>query len=250
MQITSMLVGHLLTRLEVEAAKQGGSLDTQALRDIAQKFLAEEMPHFHSSFQRNYDECSHRRDDQRWSSVRNQPFERIITHKFAHLFAPRRGDDGDQGILSRRLMPGFTLAITKMIGPTLFDQCQLKARAIMQRHPTGTGGWNWHGIYADPECLALGNDVLVVVAHYFSDFDRRRNWFMALINSNLSPVRDDEDLHPNWQLGHHGFVELMQALFADLQRDLTTQPQKFLNRYGEQTAQAIGDFTHHLRIAM
>ena len=248
MQITSMLVGHLLTRLEVEAGKHGGSLHAEAMRDITQKFLAEEMPHFQSSFQRNYDECSLRRDVQRWSSIRNQPFERIITHKFAHLFTPRRGDDGEQGILSRRLMPGFTLAITKMIGPTLFDQCQLKARAIMQRHPTATGGWNWKAVYDDQECVTLSHDVLVVAAHYFSDFDRRRDWFMALINNNLSPVRDDESLHPNWQLSHHGFAELMHALFAELQRDLATQPQKFLTRYGEQTAQAIRDFAERLRV--
>ena len=247
-QITTLLVGHLLSRLEVQAGKNGGALSGAEIRTCTEKFLAEEMPHFQSSFRRNYDECSVRRQQHQWSTVRKQPLVRILTRKFAHLFAPRMGDGGEQGLLSRRMMPGFTVAITKMIGPTLYKQCQHKAQAIVERHPTAFGSFDWQAIYADPECLALSADILVVMAHYFTEFDRRRNWFMALVNSHLAPVLSDEDFHPNWQLTNHGFAEMMRSLFADLAAELDTHPDRMLARYGEQTAQAISNFLQRLRL--
>ena len=247
-QITTLLVGHLVSRLEVEAGKNGGTLSAEHIRACSEKFLTDELPHFQSAFQRNYDECTILREEHRWSASRQNPLDRILTKKFAHLFPPRKGDDGEHGILSRRLLPGFSLAITKMIGPMLYEQCQRKALAIMQRHPTVHGGFDWRAIYADPDCLSLSNDVLVVVAHYFAEFDRRRNWFMALLNNNLAPVKADEDHHANWQLTNHGFAEMMRALFVTLEADLQSQPDKMLVRYGESTVHAISAFLERLKI--
>jgi hypothetical protein len=249
-QLVSLMIGHLVTRLEVEAGKNNGVLAAQNIRDTCDKFLAEELPRFQSTFQRNYDECTQHREEHRWAGIRKQPFDRILTKRFAHLFPARKGDDGGQGLLSRRVIPGFNLAINKMIGPMLYEQCQRKTRAIMDRHPTEQGGYDWGKIYADPDCLALTNDVLVVVAHYFSEFERRRTWFMELVNSNLARPTDDEELHANWQLTPHGFSEMMRTLFEDMESTMTKHPERLKARYGEQTIRVLNEFLARLKIEL
>ncbi len=248
--LVSVMIGHLVTRLEVEAGKSNGRLSAAEIRESAEKFLAEELPRFHASFQRSYDECTQRREEHRWAGIRKQPFDRILTKRFAHLFPARKGDDGGQGLLSRRVIPGFNLAINKMIGPMLYEQCQRKTRAIMDRHPTEHGGYDWGKIYADPDCLALTNDVLVVVAHYFSEFERRRSWFMELVNSHLARPTDDEELHANWQLTAHGFYELMRTLFVDMEATIAQHPERLKSRYGEQTLTALSEFLERLKIEL
>ena len=247
-QITTLMVGHLITRLEVEAGKNYGFLSAGQLRTLAEAFLAEEMPRFQSTFQRGYDECTQRRDEHLWSGIRKHPFDRILTKKFAHLFPARNGDDGEQGLLSRKVIPGFNLAINKMIGPMLYEQCQNKIRAVMDRHPTNSGGYDWEAIYADPDCHSLTNDVLVVVAHYFSEFDRRRSWFMDLVNSKLSQSSDDDHTGPNWQLTSHGFAEMMRTLFADMEQTLSKNPEHLRTRYGDHTVTALINFLKRLRV--
>lgn len=232
-----MIVTHLMTRLEVEASKVGGSLTTDQMRAAAERFLADDLPSFRQTFQRGFDECTKTREAQKWSGIRKQPFDRILMKKFAHLFPSRSGDDGGLGVLSRRIIPGFNLAVTKMIGPLLYEQCQRKTRAIMDRH-TATDGYDWDAVYADPETVLLANDVLMLVAHYFTDFAKRRQWCMDMINAHLAPEQADSE-EAFWQLTNHGFAELMRALFADLRKT----PLKDLRaRYGNQSADALTVF--------
>lgn len=237
-----LVINHFLTRLEVEAAKAGGSLSAPEIRAIGQLFLTQDLPSFRQTFQRVFDDCTQRRDAQKWSGIRKQPFDRILMKKFAHLFPPRDGDDGGQGVLSRRIIPGFNLAVTKMIGPSLHEQCHRKTRAIMDRHP-GSGGYLWDDIYADRDARLLVNDVLMLVAHYFTDFAKRQAWFMDMVNGHLAPAQPDEGF---WQLTQHGFSELMRALFADLRHARRTAPKDLSARYGEQSTLALDKFLAEL----
>ena len=161
--------------------------------------------------------------------------------RFAHLFPPRRGDDGGAGILSRRMIPGFNLAVDKMIGPTLYEQCQRKSQAILDRNRPGGGALDWNRIYADSEANALANDVLVVVAHSFANFAHRRTWFLDLVNSHLSSDGD-----PHWRLTDSGFAELMHALFADLRAAMLSTPKAVRARYGDHTFDALREFFRRL----
>jgi len=249
-QLATVMLGHLITRLEVEAGKHQGALTATAIRDTAEKFIADELAMFKATFQRSFDECTRRREEHRWAGIRKQPFDRILTKKFSSLFPARNGDDGGRNVLSRRVIPGFNLAINKMIGPMLYEQCQRKTRAIMDRYATASGGCDWNKVYADPDCLALTNDVLVVVAHYFSEFARRRTWFMELVNSNLASPADDEEVLANWQLTPYCFSELMRALFTDLEQAMTTHPERLGARYGEHTLTALGEFLERLKIEL
>lgn len=242
--IANTMISHFATRLEVEAAKAGGALTAEAIRDLAERFLTEEANRFQPALKRSWDACTTAREAKQWESARRRPFDRILAKPFAHLFPPRQGDDGTKGILSRRMIPGFNLAVDKMIGPALYEQCQRKSQAILERHRQGSG-YNWPAIHADPQALALSNDVLMVVAHYFAHFERRRDWFMALVNSNLSSVAADApDAH--WQLTEHSFAELMRALFGTLKAELERDGKGLRKRYGDQTVETVEGFLRRL----
>ena len=242
--IATTMIGHFTTRLEVEAARQGG-LTASDVRRLAESFLRQEFGRFDATFRRSYDTCTATREARQWESTRKRPFDRVLMKAFAHLFPARQGDDGGQGLLSRRVIPGFNLAIDKMIGPALYEQCQLKSLAIVERHRSGTGAPDWDAVHADPETHALANDVLVVVAHYFGNFERRRDWFLALVNSHLAKAAADAaDAH--WQLSRHGFGELMRALFADLRANLISAPAMLRKRYGDHTVDTVDAFLQRL----
>jgi len=242
--IANTMIGHFATRLEVEARKAGGALSADAIRDLAERFMAEESARFQPALKRSWDACTAAREAKQWESARRRPFDRILAKPFAHLFPPRQGDDGRQGVLSRRMLPGFNLAVDKMIGPALYEQCQRKSQAILERHRQSSG-YNWPAIHADPQAIALTRDVLIVVAHYFAHYERRRDWFMALVNSHLSAVgADASDAH--WQLTEHSFAELMRALFSELKTALRVEERALKNRYGEQTVETVEGFLRRL----
>ncbi len=248
--IAGAMIGHFATRLEVEAGKAGGSLSAGAIRAIAERFLAEEHGRFTATFQRSWDHCSALREQRQWEGARRRPFDRILTKRFAHLFPPRHdgahhSDGGRMAVLSRRMLPGFHLAVDKMIGPALYQQCQRKSQAILDRHHRENGRIDWDSVHADAEARALADDVLAVVAHSFADFDHRRRWFIDLVNSNLGPPAGGS-ADALWQLTDHGFAELMLALFAGLRAAHAATPAAVHQRYGDATAAMLDDFFRRL----
>lgn len=242
--IAGIMIGHFATRLEVEAGKHGGSLSAAQIRALAEHFLGDEAARFQATYRRSYESCTVAREARQWESARRRPFDRILMKSFAHLFPPRQGDDGGQGVLSRRLIPGFNLAIDKMIGPALYEQCQRKSQAILDRHRSGSA-YDWARIYADPDTPALVNDVMVVMAHYFTNFERRREWFMALVNARLGQAQPGS-ADAAWVLTEHGFSELMHALFADLRARMVKSADEIRKRYGEHTFEALEEFFRKL----
>ena len=198
--VAATMIGHFATRLELEANKAGGGLDAEAIRAAAERFLAEEHHRFTAVFQRAFDQCSQTRDLRKWEASRGHPFDRILTKRFAHLLMPRPGDDGGIGLVSRRIMPGLSLALDKMIGPAVYQQCQNKSRDILDRHKAAGGGTDWEAIYRDGEAAALVTDVLVLVARCFANFAHRRAWFIELVNNHLAAPSNDplNPLPPFW----------------------------------------------------
>ncbi|KIL99805.1 hypothetical protein CCC_02594 [Paramagnetospirillum magnetotacticum MS-1] len=243
------MIGHFATRLEVEAAKAGGSLTAAQIRALAQRFVEAEQPRFKAYYRRAWDDCTRSRASLQWEASRDQPFERILIRRFAHLFPPRSGDDGGEGILSRRMIPGFHMAVDKMIGPTLFEECRQRSAAIVERHPASGGGHDWEAIHADSESGRLIDDVLMVVAQTFTDFRKRRVWFLNLVNSHLTPARAGaRDEH--WQLSESAFATLMRALYQDLGTLAHADPARAKARWGNGAFEALSRFVLHLERPM
>lgn len=243
--VGATMVGHFATRLEVEAAKHGGSLSAAQIRALAQHFVEAEQTRFAAYYRRAWDDCTRRREILRWEGAREQPFDRILMRRFAHLFPPRGGDEGGEGLLSRRMIPGFHAAIGMMIGPTLQEQCRRRSAAIVARHPRPAGGTDWRAVHADPESSTLVDDVLMVVAHYFTDFRKRRAWFLELVNARLAPARPGA-ADEAWRLDETAFAALMRALFEGLGAAAHADPERIRARWGAAAGEALRQFILHL----
>lgn len=211
--IAETMIGHFATRLEVEAHKNGGTLTAQAIRALADGFIATDAARFRPTLQRSWDACTRAREIARWEQNRTHVFERILTKPFAHLLPPRPGDDGASGLLSRRLLPGFALATVKLLGPALHDECVAAAHAIAEDHRRPAGGHDWAAIHGDPRSLALIKRVLTEFSGHFAHFERRRAWFLDMVNSHLGPADESDS---GWRLTEHGFAEMIRALYSRL----------------------------------
>jgi hypothetical protein len=142
------------------------------------------------------------------------------------------------------MMPGLSLALDKMIGPAVYQQCQKRSRDILDRHRAG-GGPDWDAIYRDSEAAALVTDVLVLVARSFTNFAHRRAWFVELVNAHLAPAADDP-LDAHWRFTDYCFAELMRALYADLVKMQEHKPETIRKRYGDATLAALSAFFRDL----
>lgn len=241
--ISGIMIGHFVTRLQVEAKRAGGSLTAAEIQRFGETFLTQETARFAAVFQRSFDQCGKARELTALEQSRRNPFDRLLMKKFSHLFPARMGDDGTEdcrkAVLSRRVIPGFNLAVNKMIGPVLYEQCQRKCQGVVER------AGDWEAIYADREVQALVGDVLVVVAHYFADFEKRRRWFATIVNNHLAPP-DAGEVEDGWRLTDFAFHQLMHALFDDMRREMDGNPKPFRTRFGAHTVGTLAEFFRQL----
>ena len=152
----------------------------------------------------------------------------MIVNSFAHLFDRQRTTEDGPNAVTRRVLPGFFLAIDKMIGPESMEEFQERCRKIVARLSAGDEtAFNWELIYADKEGQEVCLDALVTFAPYFEDIDHRRDWLIPMVNNQL----DAED---NWELTEGGFDNLVDALFSDLRDRLADSSRRFEleTRYG------------------
>ena len=115
---------------------------------------------------------------------------------------------------------------------------------IVDRYRTESGGLDWEAVYADEEARVLVNDVLLVVSHHFANVDKRRDWFMTLVNNNLGPAYNEADAR--WQLTEFRFYLLMEALFADLRKEVVANSWHLRQRYGDMAYQGLADLLTRL----
>ncbi|CCG40074.1 hypothetical protein [Magnetospirillum molischianum] len=243
--VGTTMISHFVTRLEVEAAKVGGSLSAAEIRALAQHFLTAEQDCFGTYYQRAWDDCSHLREALQFEHTRKRPFDRILMRRFSYLYPPRLFDEGRDGVLSRRMIPGFVLAIDKMIGPTLRERGERICTDILVRHSSADGRCDWNAVYTDSETIALIDYILGTVAQTFTDFERRRTWMIDLIDSHLAPA-DPAAPDAHWTLGQGGFIVLMRAMFSDFARRLQADPAAARAFWGSAAFTTIAQFLFHL----
>ena len=243
--IAGTVVSHFVTRLLAEVDAVGGAVTGGQIRFLASTFLKDDK--FEALFQRHFDKCTAAREAALFEQARRYPFDRVMMKRFAHLFPARAGDDGGRvGVLSRRVIPGFTEALNKMIGPLLYDQCQTRCQEVVDRHRRPDGGTiDWEPVYRDPATRAMVNDVLVVMAHHFDNFDKRREWFITVVNTHLAPGQANA-ADETWQLDARSFGQLMTGLFADLRAEVVADAMRIRSHYGERTYDCLQEFFRRL----
>lgn len=231
-------------RAAAESSKKGLSAgDIEGLiEDFMEKGRDKTLIHFQEKFESILRE--HERDI--WDRTRTRPFERVLIQRFCHLF-PSEGElDQGNGMVSRRLIPGFLKTIEQMIG---FEQCERFRRDckdIINRMKRDEGAsFRWYDIYDNRTSNALVDEALAAAALTFDAFDKRITWLMFTVNAQLVTAEyyafEGETVN-SWKLDRVGLIALLKALYAPLAKQVKTANGRtdIERRYGMRSAAAIG----------
>lgn len=73
------------------------------------------------------------------------------------------------------------------------------------------------------------------IAQHFEDLDKRRDWFLALVNSHLSPPSPSGKDEVSWEMDASGFNAIIKALLHRLDRQLADADSALClkKRYGD-----------------
>lgn len=201
-------------KLKSEAWRRGGQLDIDDIERIAAELKAKQAQ-LEAVFRQTFEQYVQARERAAFDHARQFPFDRLIVNTFAHLFSAERAKADGTDQVTRKVLPGFFLAIDKMLPPEKLEEFQERCRQILK---TLSGDneqqTDWTKLYNDAEAKDLLIDALCVFAPYFEALERRKHWFLPLVNDNLQPGE-------NWNLTDRGFYNLALAMFAPLQRALT-----------------------------
>jgi len=204
-------------RLIDEARAKGGYLSVSDLKELNKDFekKTEEMK---VAIEKSFDDYITDHERKSWLNSRTRPFDRMLVKTFSHLLEDESRKIKRSELVSRRMLPGFFVALNLMLGTDIRDSYQGKCRAIVKIIGQQNGrDFDWDDIYENEDARAIVFDALVDIASNFSDLNKRRDWFVDLINSHQEsqggPV--DEEIEP-WAITHEGFDEFFQALMSEL----------------------------------
>jgi hypothetical protein len=231
--LAQILLERVADHLCDAAVSCGGKLDPAGVQASLDEFHRRADPDITDFYRTGWNECLAVIDEVRRESSRRMPFERLMVKPFAPLLptAHERVDPG-RG-LSRRILPGYLLALQQMLGPVLLEQYQDRCRELVRIIQTARGkDFKWEDVYTDPTSQVIVNDVLVHISKHFVDFDRRQTWLIGVIATEM-PLGEDP-VERDWCFRETEFHMLIDALFKPLRMQMennVTRP-RILERYG------------------
>ena len=149
------------------------------------------------------------------------PFEVILAGRFLHLFANPDGRTLVDGGLSPRMLPGFFKVVRMMIGGPKYDAYQERCARIENElrnlNPYMSSTSIILKIRKNPETRQLALLVYARMGLWFTQFKKRKEWFIGIINGSLAPlptgpVDPDEE---TWAFKASHFTELFTVLFLE-----------------------------------
>jgi len=200
-------------RLKTEARKRGGYLTVDDINRLTHEFESKRAD-LEKIFEISFDQYVRARERAAFDHARQYPFDRLIVNSFAGLFAPDRVEDDGEACVTRAVLPGFFIAMDKMLGPEVIEEFQAKCRTVVGRLSKGNeNDFNWEMLYADKEAQMICLDALIAFLPYFEDLVKRMDWFVPLVNGAVAADVD-------WELSEPGFYNLVAEMFLPLRTTL------------------------------
>jgi len=148
------------------------------------------------------------------------PFTRIITAPCLHLLADKRGNGLENGMFSRRIVPGILNATRLLVGDEMIEECRLRCNETLNRLQETALDLDtdtfWQKVYVDRASKAVRAEIFAKLVMRFSKYKRRKTWFLRVLNGELALTQEsaasDEDYE--WQFHEGHFVQLLVAVFA------------------------------------
>ena len=223
--LAETMVRSFVDKMKAVAKAKGGHLSVKDLEDMQADFdrQAEALS---GALAQSFEVYVKAWEQSNWDQQRSFPFDRLMVKKFSHLF--KEGETLGPDDLSRRMLPGFFVALGMMLGPDVVEDQQEKLRGVVERvKEQGKSVFNWDDVYGDKTSIGVSLNAEVAIARHFDEFEKRSEWFIGMVNGHLAPVEPDS--HPNavnWELTPKGFTKFLGALLADLRAHLQTDTGK------------------------
>lgn len=233
--IATGAVGSIVDQMKQAAAANGGMLSINDL-DAMQASFDQKAREMQAEIEATMDQYADARDKMKWEKDRIDPFFRLIVKPFAHMFQEKPSRKG----VTRRMLPGYFMAVGMLLGPDNVSAYDERCRSIVARLKAESSGeyFDWDTFYTERDAVTVRLDAQVIVASQFSDFDKRANWFINLVNSNLRAVPDSaSEAEARWQLDEPGFRRMMDAMLSDLRKVLSSEKgrERLVKRHGAET---------------
>lgn len=242
-QLAQSVVSSFTSRLTEEATARGGYLSVQDLQSLNSEF-EQKTDELKSVLDKSFEDYVSAREKASWDQSRKYPFDRMIVKTFSYMLETdsrklRRSDS-----VSRRILPGFFMALSMILGPDKIEAYQGKCRAVVKLVKKAYGDkFEWEDIYESDDTRAIVIDALIDIVHGFDDIDRRAAWFIDLVNSHLPPADDQTtQTEAGWTFTSAGFKQFFKALISDLSEALESEGGRLLitRRHGvEETVELV-----------
>ncbi len=240
-EIAKAVMGTLVERLKTEAQRKGGTLTLADIENLDMEF-DKRAAGLEALFTKSFDEYARLFGMPNAKERRRQPFDRLIVETFERQFTGPNGTPVDKGGISRRILPGFFMAVNMMIGPDAAAEFRNRAEQILDRvHDGNPNDLDWRPFLNDTEARELRMDALVTMAIHFANPDKRARWFLNLINNHLSPPSRDPHAEPGWTLSRISYERMIDALFSGLM-EMVKSPkgrETLTRRYGAETCNSM-----------
>ncbi|MEQ8194849.1 MAG: hypothetical protein RIB59_10205 [Rhodospirillales bacterium] len=235
--LAQTVVTSFVDRLTLEAGRKGGVLTIQDIENLNEEF-EQKMDALQTVFEASFEQFLKVRGKSADDIVpKGMPFNRLIISRFARYF--------QDGTISRRILPGFNMAIGMMLGQELLDGYQEKCRAIMKRLGGGDEDQcDLKDYYYDKEAGRIALDAQIAMTFHFKNFDRRVEWFVDLVNDHLSPPEPNADKKDaDYRFTKGDLIRVLDAMLTDLQETLSTEAGRLAitKQYGVETIIELAD---------
>lgn len=222
---------------------KGGSLSVQDLQALNKEF-EQQTKDLKNVLDKSFEDYVTAREKASWSQARKYPFDRMIVKTFSNLLEDdsrklRRSDS-----VSRRILPGFFMALSMILGPDKLEGYQGKCRAVVKLVKKAYGDkFEWEDIYESDDARAIVIDALIDIAHGFDDIEKRADWFIDLINAHLPPPDENTtQTEADWTFTTDGFKQFFKVMMSDLNDALESEGGRLLvtRRHGvEETIELV-----------
>ena len=222
--------------LSAKVSETGGHLTAEDVKEMGAEFKSQ-LEDIKTAFLDAVESYTLARERSRIDSARTNLFTRLMIKKFEHRFRDEKTLQDNPDFLSRRIIPGFSSMLSMMFGKPRLASYEKRAQAVAERIRNEHGGQvDWDEYYNAPEIKKLALSAEIEIAKNFEQVDKRLQWMIAMLNSNLIPA-DDRWHGAEWTFNQGAASKLLSSLFADLRSALKNPNAR--NRFTE----SLGDET-------
>lgn len=217
-RIAESVISSFVDRMRAEAENKGGALTLRDL-DILRVEFESQINDLTNVFERSFEVFVKARERAANADDRAYPYDQVMVDTFGYLF----DEDEKLDSVSRRMLPGFYLALNMMLGHDMVEAHQATCRTVVSNLVDVTGVVDWDAVYQTPEVRQALLESLIAIAGHFEDFEKRCAWLEHLINGHLARAGDGAPENVlNWQISKRGVRKFLRALFGELTLELAT----------------------------